>query len=85
MKALVEENEFIEIFVDTPLDICERRDPKGLYRKARKGEIANFTGISSPYEAPLNANIHLNTDEETIDECTEKIINYLEERGYLNA
>lgn len=85
VKALVEENEFIEIFVDTPLDICERRDTKGLYAKARKGEIANFTGISSPYEAPLNANIHLKTDEETIDECTEKIINYLEERGYLNA
>ena len=85
VKELVENNEFIEVYVDTPLHICEERDPKGLYVKARKGEIPNFTGISSPYEAPINAEIHLKTDELNIEECTMKIIDYLDKKGYLNA
>jgi len=85
VKQLVEKDEFIEVFVDTPLHVCESRDPKGLYAKARKGEIANFTGISSPYEQPLNAEIHLKTDELDIDACVNEIVNYLKVKGYLSV
>jgi len=85
VKALVAEDEFIEIFVDTPLAVCESRDPKGLYQKARTGEIPNFTGISSPYEAPIDAQIHLQTDGKTIEECTDEIIEFLQNKGYLDA
>lgn len=60
-RELIGENEFIEVFVDTPIDECMKRDPKGLYKKAKAGEIDNFTGISSPYEAPENPEIHLHT------------------------
>ncbi|EAI3905325.1 adenylyl-sulfate kinase [Campylobacter lari] len=59
IKDLLDEDEYIEIFVDTPLGICEKRDPKGLYKKARNGEIKNFTGIDSPYEKPKNPHIHI--------------------------
>src|SRR5277367_4090712 len=61
--------EFLEIFVDTSLEECERRDPKGLYAKARRGELANFTGIDSPYEAPVSPEVHLHTALHTPDEC----------------
>ena len=74
-KALGED--FIEIFVDCPLEECEKRDPKNLYKKARLGEIKEFTGISSPYEKPENPEIVVNTKEETLDECVDKILNYL--------
>jgi adenylylsulfate kinase len=84
VKDLVSENEFIEVFIDTPLAVCESRDPKGLYEKARKGNIPNFTGISSPYEAPRKAEIHLKTDIIGVDECVQKIINYLEKNKYLS-
>ena len=83
VRKLVEDKEFIEIFIDTPLEICEQRDPKGLYKKAREGEIVNFTGISSPYEAPKKAEIHIINDKITIEECVDKIIMYLKERDYL--
>jgi len=85
VRALVEEDEFIEVFIDTPLAICESRDPKGLYEKARKGEIPNFTGISSPYEAPVKPEIHVKTENLSIDESAGQIVNYLEEKGYLNV
>ncbi|CAA6827559.1 MAG: Adenylylsulfate kinase (EC [uncultured Sulfurovum sp.] len=85
VRALLDKDEFIEIFVDTPLNVCEKRDPKGLYVKAREGIIENFTGISSPYEAPIYAEIHIETDKMTLEESVEKIINYLENRGYFNA
>jgi len=85
VKSLVKEDEFIEVFVDTPLDVCEERDTKGLYSKARVGEIANFTGISSIYEKPIDANIVVKTEEKSIDEVVNKIINYLEIKGYLDA
>ncbi len=85
VKKLVEKNEFIEIFIDSPLDICERRDPKGLYKKARKGEIPNFTGISSPYEAPKNPEIHIENNNISIEEAAEKVINYLKKKGYINV
>lgn len=85
VRALMSEGEFIEIYIDTPLEVCESRDPKGLYEKARKGEIPNFTGISSPYEAPINAEIHVKTKALTIDEAAMQIVEYLETKGYLNA
>ena len=75
--------DFLEIFVDTPLAICETRDPKGLYVKARKGEIAQFTGISSPYEAPLSPEITLHSEKETVNESVDRIMALLTERGYL--
>ncbi len=85
VRALVEEGEFIEVFIDTPLEVCESRDPKGLYEKARKGEIPNFTGISSPYESPVTSEIHVKTDNQSIDGAAEQIITYLKEKGYLNV
>ncbi len=85
VRALVTEDEFIEVFIDTPLGVCESRDPKGLYKKARKGEIPQFTGISSPYEAPKQPEIHLKTDIISIEESVEKIIHYLQEKEYINA
>ena len=83
VKDLVEENEFIEIFIDTPLEICESRDPKGLYKKARRGDISNFTGISSAYEKPTNANIILQNTN--INDSVKIILDYLKINGYLNA
>ncbi len=85
VRFSVEDEEFIEIYVDTPLNVCESRDPKGLYKKARDGKIANFTGIDSPYEIPRNAEIHLETDTINIDESIDIVIDYLKERGYLDA
>ena len=85
VRDLVNKAEFIEVFIDTPLEVCESRDPKGLYKKARQGEIPNFTGISSPYEAPKEAEIHIINDEISIEDVTQQIINYMEEKGYLHA
>ena len=79
-RSLVEKDEFIEVYVDTPIEICEQRDPKGLYKKARKGEIKEFTGIDSPYEPPENPEIHIKTEDLTIEESVEKIIKYLKDR-----
>ena len=76
-------HDFLEVFVDTPFEICETRDPKGLYVKARKGEISQFTGISSPYEPPDHPEITLYTDKESVDESVERIVALLIERGYL--
>jgi adenylyl-sulfate kinase len=69
---------FIEVFVDIPVEVAEQRDPKGLYKKARAGDIPNFTGISAPYEAPENPEIHVRTDQLTVEECVAKIITYLQ-------
>ncbi|MFW6304204.1 MAG: adenylyl-sulfate kinase [Candidatus Saliniplasma sp.] len=74
---------FIEVFVNCPVSVCEERDVKGLYKKARAGEIDNFTGISDPYEEPEDPEIKLNTHEETIDESVQNVIDYLEENGYI--
>ncbi|MFC3051682.1 sulfate adenylyltransferase subunit CysN [Kordiimonas pumila] len=82
---LMEDGEFIEVFVDTPIETCAERDPKGLYKKAKAGEIKNFTGYDSPYEAPENAHIHLKTGEKSAEECADQIIDYLEENGYLTS
>lgn len=72
---------FIEVFVDTPLEICEQRDPKGLYKKARAGDIPHFTGISSPYEAPENPEVHLKTDEMSVEQAAEQVVAYLVGNG----
>ena len=85
VRHLVEEDEFIEVFVDTPLEVCEQRDPKGLYKKARDEKIPNFTGISSPYETPHKAEIHIQADKISLDESVKEIIKYLEQKGYLDV
>jgi bifunctional enzyme CysN/CysC len=76
-RALFEEGEFIEIFTDTPLEIAERRDPKGLYKKARRGELKNFTGIDAPYEIPITPEIALNTTHTEIEEAASQIMRFL--------
>ncbi len=76
-RQMMEEGEFIEIFVDAPLEVCERRDPKGLYRKARTGEIKNFTGIDSPYEPPENPDVVLKAGERNVEELVDQVIAYL--------
>jgi len=82
-RALVGEGEFIEVFVDTPLDVAESRDPKGLYRKARRGELKNFTGVDSPYEVPEHPELRLDTTRLTADQCAETLLGYLERAGIL--
>ncbi|MFT6552356.1 MAG: adenylylsulfate kinase [Zhongshania marina] len=77
------EMDFLEIFVDVPLDVAEQRDPKGLYKKARAGEIKNFTGISDPYEAPLNAELVLNSHEQSLEEEVEILLAMMSERGII--
>lgn len=76
---------FVEVFVNAPLAVCEDRDVKGLYKKARSGEIAQFTGISDPYEAPENPTVECRTDLETLEESMDKVMKTLEELGYLTA
>ncbi len=80
-RGMMDEGEFVEIFVDTPLEICEARDPKGLYKKARAGELKNFTGIDSVYETPMNAEITLNAGEDNVDQMADQIIGYLDEHS----
>jgi bifunctional enzyme CysN/CysC len=80
-RSLFESGEFLEIFVDAPLEECERRDPKGLYAKARRGELTNFTGIDSPYEPPDSPEVHLHTALHTPDECVDSIYRALISSG----
>jgi bifunctional enzyme CysN/CysC len=79
VRSILPEGEFVEIFVDTTLEVAERRDVKGLYKKARAGDLKNFTGIDSPYEAPVMAEIHLDTAELSIEQAAEKVIAWLDE------
>lgn len=81
VRKLLEDGEFIEVYAKCSLSTCEERDPKGLYKKARKGEIPNFTGINSPYEEPENPEIIIETDKLSIEESVEKIIAYLKDKG----
>jgi bifunctional enzyme CysN/CysC len=76
-RSLVSENEFVEVFVDTPLSVCEERDVKGLYAKARSGEIPNFTGISSPFEDPKNPEIRIDTTKISAEEAANQIIEFI--------
>ena len=82
-RKLLKEDEFIEVFVKCSLLECEKRDPKGIYKKARSGEIKEFTGISAPYEDPENPEIVLETDKTSLEECIETILNYLLENEYM--
>ena len=77
--------DFIEVFVDTPIEVCIKRDPKGLYQKALNGEIKEFTGINSPYEKPKNPDIHIETAKTNISLSVALIIKYLNEKGYINV
>ena len=79
-RSLFQDNEFIEVYVDTPIELCETRDPKGLYKKARSGELKNFTGIDSPYESPTKSEIHLKTENKKIGELVAQILSYLENK-----
>jgi adenylylsulfate kinase len=82
-RSMFEADKFIEIFLNCPIQICEDRDPKGLYKKARKGEISDFTGISSPYEVPINPEIVIETGKMTIEQSVNKILAYLIEKKIL--
>ena len=82
-RSLLDNDEFIEIFVDTPLELCEARDPKGLYQKARAGEIFNFTGLDSPYEAPLEPEIRIRTGDTTPGEATDILVEHLRKQGVI--
>lgn len=76
--------DFIEVFVDTPLEVCEQRDPKGLYKKARAGDIKNFTGLDSPYEAPESPEIHLKTDLQSVDTLAQQVLQHLRDNGFIS-
>ena len=84
-RALLAEGEFIEVFVDAPLAECERREPKGLYKKARAGLLPDFTGIDSPYEAPQTPEIRLDTVRDDASQCVQQIIDYLRQRGIIGG
>jgi adenylylsulfate kinase len=79
-RQLVSPGQFLEIFVNAPLAVCEERDPKGLYARARRGEIPQFTGLTSPYESPDNPEMELRTDQWDVDDCVQKILTLLENR-----
>ena len=85
VRALMDEGDFVEIFIDTPVELCEARDPKGLYKKARAGEIPNFTGVSDPYEAPKNAEMVIKTADGTPEEAAAQIIAMLEHMGKIKS
>ncbi len=82
-RVLVREDEFLEVFVKCDLEECERRDPKGMYKKARSGAIKEFTGISAPYEEPEKAEITIDTAKYSVDECIQKLLDYLIRNGYI--
>lgn len=84
-REKLDANEFIEVYIDTPIDICEQRDPKGLYKKARQGEIKDFTGIDSSYDVPQSPEIHVKTAEHSIAECAQQIVSHLAKQGFISA
>jgi adenylylsulfate kinase len=83
VREMLKDGEFIEVFIDTPIEECEKRDPKGLYKKARSGEIKDFTGIDSPYEEPIDPEIRIVNYNISIDSAANQVITFLEEHGYL--
>lgn len=82
-RSLLPEGRFFEVYCEAPLEICEERDPKGLYKKARAGEISEFTGISAPYEVPEKAELILKTGEETLEESTRRVLTLLDDAGII--
>jgi len=85
VRSVVKDGDFIEVYVKCPLEVCEQRDPKGLYKRARAGEIKNFTGIDDPYEEPENPEIVVETDKMSVEECVDKIVDYLIANNYIKA
>jgi adenylylsulfate kinase len=84
-RQRVPAGKFIEVFLDVPVEVCERRDPKGLYKKARAGEIPEFTGVSAPYERPRSPELALDTESLDLDACVETIVGYLETKGFFDV
>jgi adenylylsulfate kinase len=84
-RAVNEQGRFLEIYCKCTLEECERRDPKGLYRRARQGEIREFTGVNAPYEEPVSAEIVVDTDKHTLEECAQQILRHLEERDIIQC
>jgi adenylylsulfate kinase len=82
-KRIIGQQRFLEVFLDAPLEVCEARDPKGLYRKARAGEVSGFTGISAPYEEPKNPALVVPTGTRGLEECTEAVLSLLESKGII--
>jgi adenylyl-sulfate kinase len=85
VRAMLEPGEFVELHLDVPMTVCEQRDPKGLYKKARAGEIKHFTGIDSPYEAPLHPELSIDGSRLTVEEEATKVLVYLAQHGYIKA
>ncbi len=83
VRSLFDKGKFLEVYIDSSLETCEKRDPKGMYQKARKGEIKNFTGISSPYEAPKNPEIHVDNNDVELNDAANQIIDYLINNNYI--
>ena len=84
-KNMLAPDEFIEVYIDTPISVCEQRDPKGLYKKARVGEIKNFTGIDSAYDIPLAANLVIKTAEQNVQGSAQQVVNYLQQHGFIGS
>lgn len=83
-RAIMAEGEFIEVFIDTPIEVCESRDPKGLYKKARAGEIPNFTGISSAFDIPESPELHIKTAVQSIEQSVMQIVKYLQQKQMIS-
>jgi len=83
VRAIVGPGDFIEIYCDCPVEVCEQRDVKGMYKKAREGLIKNFTGISAPYEAPIKPDLRLNTGSDPLDDCADRVVALLTDRGVI--
>jgi adenylylsulfate kinase len=81
VRSILADDDFVEVYVAADLSVCESRDPKGLYKRARAGEIAEFTGITAPYEAPEHPELTLRTDLDDVDTCAQKVVSFLIERG----
>ncbi|MDQ0160542.1 adenylyl-sulfate kinase [Alkalibacillus salilacus] len=85
VREIMDDDEFIEVYVACDLEVCESRDPKGLYQKARAGEIKGFTGIDDPYEEPKNPELVVHSDQNSLEECVQQVVDYLRQNGYFEA
>ncbi|NIK11785.1 adenylyl-sulfate kinase [Alkalibacillus almallahensis] len=85
VRGIMDADEFIEVYVACDLEVCESRDPKGLYQKARAGEIKGFTGIDDPYEEPKNPELVVHSDQNSLEECVQQVVDYLKQNGHFEA
>ena len=83
VRSMAMQGQFVEVFIDAPIEVCEQRDPKGLYKKARAGEIKDFTGIDSPYDVPVNPEVHVINDGISIEEAASQVVSYLKDKSYI--